>query len=149
MPNDKLTDKMEHYCQLRANGFNKTKAASAAYDTNNPGKVGPELEQKEKIKARIQQLKEERMEIAGVTIDEQLRKYHDIYQMATLEGNLKLAMEVLGKIDALSGFDVKRSEVTRKDAGDSLKDKGGDVSKDLERFPSLLGKHSDDTSSVN
>jgi len=136
-----LTDKEEHYSQLRASGYNKSKAAAIAYDTKNPGKMGWEVEQQDLVKARIRQLKDEYAEAFGISYEEQVRKYHELYIEAREQGNLKIAMDVLARIDTLGGFDIKRSETTKRTIGENLKDKDGDVSKDLNKFGTLLGTH--------
>lgn len=146
-PDHKLSDKEEHYAQLRASGYTQTKACQIAYDTAHPDKMGNQIEQRDRVKRRIRELKEELAEISGITFEGQAAKYHELYLEARANGDIKNAIAILQRIDTLAGLDVKRSVVEKKSTGESLKDKDGDTSKDLDKFSTLLGKHSEDTSS--
>jgi phage terminase small subunit len=139
-----LTEQQEVYCQYRAKGYTKTKAAAEAYKTRYPGKMGWELEQQDKIKARIELLKLERRETFELDLDEQVRKFHDIYLEALSRGKLETAMKALDKINALGGFEVRKSEVTKvtkENSKEVLKDEDGDIERDLEKFKTILGAH--------
>lgn len=103
--NDELTDKEEVYCQKRAMGFTKTRAAAIAYDTKNPSVIGSQLETKDKIKRRIQELKFERTELDDLDGKEILRMYQDIYQGAVLSGNQNVALKALDRIAEITGYD--------------------------------------------
>lgn len=138
---DKLTEKQERYCQLRAQGYTKTKAASIAYDTKWPDRMGHDTERDPKVKERIRVLKEEREEAYGLDVDEQVRKYHELYLMAVENGNINAALKALERIDAVGGFETKKSEVTHKKPGDILKDTQGDLRKDIDHFGDLLKDH--------
>lgn len=145
---EELTEKEEHYCQLRSSGYNKTDAADIAYETKYPNRLGWTTEQKDKIKDRIRELKEERAECFGLDADEQVRRYNELYFMALREKKLGLAKEMLQRLDVIGGFEApKKSEsvVTRK--GDALKNVQGDVKKDLNKFSKILGTHVENLSS--
>lgn len=138
-----LTDKMEHYAQLRANGYTKTKAASIAFDTRFPGHRGWETENLPKVASRIKQLKDERAEAFGLSQEEQVRKYHEIYQEAMQLGKHATAMKALERIDAIGGFEVKKSMSLslKANQGASLKNDEGNIEDDLKRFSGILTDH--------
>jgi hypothetical protein len=146
---EELTQKEELYCQLRAQGYTKTKAAMKAYpDTKYPAQAGYEAEQREIVQKRIANLKLERAEMADLDIHEQLRRYNELYIMAVDRGQLETARKMLERIDAIGGFDApKRSESLVIKRGDSLKSKEEDISGDLEKFSGILGKHTPDSPS--
>ena len=141
MAREELTDKEELYAQKRAMGYTKTKAASIAYETDFPGALGYKTENREIVQKRIQELKDERAEIAGLDINEQIRKMNDLYLEALTQGKIKLAMEAQDRINQLAGFDVKRSaSVTVKaDSFKSLTSENGND--DIKKFSGLLEKH--------
>lgn len=145
MSKEQLTDQQEHYCQLRASGQTKTGAAKIAYQTAHPSKVGWELEEKEHIRDRIQQLKEERMEAYGLDPMEQIRRYNELYQLALSQNKLETAKNMLMRIDALGGFEApkKSQSVSLKGdlGGDTFKSLEGNtkLSKDIEKFSGILG----------
>ncbi len=138
-----LTDKMEHYAQLRASGFSKSKAASVAFETKFPAHRGWETEILPKVALRIRQLKEERAEAFGLSQEEQVRKYHEIYQDAMIKGSLNTAMKALEHIDAIGGFEIKRSVnlSLKANQGLTIKDADGDIQADLKRFSNVLTSH--------
>lgn len=140
-----LTDKQEHYCQLRSQGMTKSKAATIAFDGEYSGRVGWIYEQRyEHVRERIKDLKEERAEVTGISGEEQVRKYHDIYMEALSAGKYELAMKALERIDVLCGLEsAKQAVVTHKGnslSGPSTGNPLHDVQQDLERFSGILGK---------
>jgi hypothetical protein len=149
---EELTQKEELYCQLRAQGYTKTKAAMKAYpDQKYPAQAGYEAELRPVVQKRIQALKTERAEVAGLDVDEQLRRYNELYLLALDKGQLETARKMLERIDAIGGFDApKRSESISIRKGESLKDAEGDISGDITRFSTILGDHTPkDSSEVN
>ena len=153
-----LTDKQEHYCRLRSQGFTKSAAAREAYDVTekNANRHGYYVEDDQKIKERIYELKEERALAFGLDEEEQIRKYHDMYLEARNKGDLKIALMCMERIDKLGGFEVSRSEKIIKDSRKRTTEsvKPEDISKDLSKFSGVLDKHyeedsSDDTESVH
>lgn len=139
-----LTDKQERYCQLRASGYTKTEAARYAFETQYPGALGWQTEQLPKVVERIAELKIERIETYGLDHQEQVRKYHEIMNMAIAKGNLQTALKAMERLDAIGGFETKKSEVTRiikQDPSEILKDPDGDVQGDLEKFKTILESH--------
>ena len=150
---EELTDKEELYAQYRAQGYTKTKAAMKAYPDGSRSwpQIGHEVENREPVSKRIAQLKQERIEVMDLDVNEQLRRYNELYLLALDKGQLTVAKQMLERIDAIGGFDApKRSEsVLIKKAGDNLKDAEGDIQKDLDRFSDILGKHSDKSKGVH
>ncbi len=141
-----LTDKEEHYCQLRASGKTKTEAAKKAYDTQNPSKVAYLVELKPLVSDRIQELKEERAEAYGLDPMEQIRRYNELYQMAVDKGQLGTAAKMLERIDILGGFEAPTKSVSlRGNLGESLKDPNGNIDSDLKKFSEVLKTHSEKT----
>jgi hypothetical protein len=139
-PQGELTEPMELYAQLRAQGRTKTDACKKAYpDGKYPGQQGALLEKDPRIATRIAQLKEERAEVFLLDQVEQVRKYHEMYMRAMDEGKLSVAMKALERIDAIGGFEVKKSEMVKINKGEALLSKDGDLKKDLERFKEVLG----------
>lgn len=142
-----LTDKQERYCQLRAQGFTKTKAASIAFEGSGrkDAHLGWQAEQNPRVKDRIRELQEERAEAFGLTPEEQIRKYHEIYQEAVSTGKYALAIKVLERLDAIGGFVTSKSESTTKKIdltkGGALKDGDGDIKGDIDKFSTILGSH--------
>lgn len=139
--NTPLTEKQEHYCRLRAQGYTKSAAAMEAYDVTDSSarRMGWYVEDDQKIKDRIYQLKEERVAAFGLDVDEQIRKYHDLYMEAKNKGDLKVALMCMERIDKIGGFEVKRTENTIKDTRSALKK--DNVEDDLKKFSGVLGKH--------
>lgn len=140
---EELTDKEELYAQLRAVGKTKTKAAAKAYpDSKTPGKLAYEVELRPKVLERIRQLQEERAEAYGLDPDEQIRKYHEIYHQAMDEGKLTVAMQAMARIDAIGGFETRKSEVVHRGLpGGAFKDEDEDFDRDLEKFKGVLKEH--------
>jgi hypothetical protein len=146
-PKDELTEKEEMYAQMRAAGHSKSKAAMKAYDTKNPRQMGYYTEQKECVRERIRELKEERAESAGLDVHEQVRRYNELDLMALEKGQLGLAKDMLVRIDAIGGFDAPSKSVSMSIKGNSddiLKTE--DIQKDIDRFSKVLGKHTEVTS---
>jgi len=140
-PGGDLSPAMEIYCEQRASGKTKTMAARMAYPNSNyPGKQGHGLEKDPRIIRRIEELKEDRAETYGLDVQEQIRKYHEIYQLCMSKGQAAGAIKALERLDAIGGFEVKKSEVTKITKGEGLTDKSGDLQKDLDRFANVLGK---------
>ena len=150
MTNDNgLTDKEEHYCQLRAEGKTKSGAARIAYaggDPKNSNRVGHSTELREDVQKRIAELKEERAEAYGLDPLEQIRRYNQLYQMALEKGQLATAAKMLERLDILGGFEAPTKSVSLKGTlGGSLKDPNGNLNNDLEKFSGLLKTHSEKT----
>lgn len=139
-PEGDLSEAMELYCQHRASGKTKTNAARLAYPQSKyPNKHSHLLEKDPRVLARINELKLERAEVYGLDQTEQIRKYHEIYNIAMENKQLATAMKALERIDAIGGFEVKRSESVRVTREDALGSKDGDLKKDLEKFKGILG----------
>jgi hypothetical protein len=139
-----LTDAQERYCQLRAEGFTKTKAAKIAYpDTKHPGKYGHIVERLLKIRERIIQLKDERKEVSeNLSLEEQIRNYQDIHQMCLAANKPALAMKALERLDMLLGYDIKRSESRRiVDKPLNALDNGDELDAAFKKFSTILGTH--------
>lgn len=143
--NETCTEQEEIYAQCRARGFTKTKSAQKAYpDTKYPRQMGYEAEQRPRVRERIRELKEERAEVAGLDVQEQVRRYTELYQMALEDGKIATAAKMLERIDAIGGFDApsKSISISKRESVDSLKDASGDIKGDIERFSNILEKHS-------
>ena len=139
-----LTDSEEHYAQLRASGLTKTQAAAKAYpDSSYPKQGGYRTENRERVKDRILELKQERAENAGVDYDEQLRRYNELYRILYSKGDYKGAAKILERIDTLAGFEAPSKSISIKtNSGNALKDEQGNLENDINRFADVLGKHS-------
>lgn len=143
-----LTEQQEMFAQLIAAGYTQTKASMKAYpDNKNPRQQGYNTANKPKVMERIQELKRERAEVVALDVHEQVRRYNELYFMALDKGNLGLAKQMLERIDAIGGFDAPTKSISLKgtleDSAEVLK--GNDLEKDLQKFSSVLGKHSKDT----
>jgi hypothetical protein len=137
-----LTDNQELYAQMRAAGHTKSDAASKAFDTNNPRQVGYATEKKAHVRARIQELKEERAEAAGIDSDEQLRRYNDMYREARRQGKDALALKIMERIDLLCGFESPKKSERKITSVEVLK--GEDISEDIRKFSGVLKDITDD-----
>ena len=139
------TEQEEVYAQYRAAGFSKTKAAQKAYDTQNPRQMGYEAEKRERVARRIAELKEERAESAGLDVDEQIRRYNDLYLRALEKGQLATAKQMLERIDAIGGFDAPTKSISVKGSLEEATKvlKGDDLEKDIKKFQNVLSKHTD------
>lgn len=157
---EELTDKEERYAQLRAQGYTKTDAHRLAYPDAQPHCAGPsaaQVERREIVLKRIQQLREEQNEVYGLDVKEQIRRYNQLYMMALEKGQLGLAKQMLERIDAIGGFDApNRSVVTKITKGESFKDTDNNVKKDLEKFTRILnpsdtpeGTQPEDNTTIN
>lgn len=139
-----LNDEQERYCQLRADGFTKTRASKVAYPNGKfPGQYGHIIEKKLKIRERILELKQERIEVSdAISLEEQIRTYQDMYQMCVSTGKLALALKALERLDMLAGYDIKRSESLKKtqDLNKPL-DNGDELDSAIKRFSTILGTH--------
>ena len=146
MPKDngKLTPQMEEYARLRAMGLTKAEAARRSYNTQgeNASKLGWEVEEKQKVKDRIYELKMQRMDAFKLDAEEQIRKYHDLYQMALEKEDTRTAMAILERIDKIGGFEAakKTESVSTKKV---LVGDDEDISKVVDKFSGVLNKHSD------
>jgi hypothetical protein len=138
-----LNDQQERYCQLRAEGFTKTKAAKIAWPNDkHPGKYGHVVERKLKIRERIAQLKDERKELSdNLSLEEQIRHYQDIYQLCKEAGKAALALKALERLDMLAGYDIKRSETLRRTTTDNPLDNEDPVQEAVKKFSNILGTH--------
>jgi len=141
-----LNEAQEKYCQLRAQGFTQTKAARIAWpNCNHPGKYGHNVEKKIKVRERILEIRKERSEISdSVDAEEQMRKYHDIYQLCMETGKVALAMKALERIDVLAGFIVSKSEhVNRSTVNPAAANPNSEesVNDALSKFDSILKSH--------
>lgn len=144
MNDNGLTDKEEHYCQLRADGKTRTDAARIAYETKNPRQMGSATEKREDVLARIQELKEERAEAYGLDAGEQIRRYNQLYQMALDKGQIGVAAKMLERLDILGGFEAPTKSVNFKGSiGEALKDPNGNLRGDLEKFAGMLNRHTE------
>lgn len=140
VPEGEISLAMEQYCTLRASGRTKTEACKAAYPASTyPGKMGHDLEKDPRIINRIKELKEERAETYGLDVHEQIRKYHELYNMAVKNNQVATATKILQCIDDIGGFVVKKSE-TIKTSKEGLAAKDGDLIKNMQRFADVLGK---------
>jgi hypothetical protein len=138
-----LNEAQERYCQLRAQGFTKTKAAAVTWpNMKHPGQYAYLIEKKLVVKERIIELKDERKEISdNIDLTEQIRKYHDIYTLCMAHGKVALAMKALERLDALAGFDIKRSENTKITKTSPLNDGEAASQEDLKKFSDILSTH--------
>lgn len=143
---EELTEKEEEYAQLRALGYTKSDAAKRAYNstTGNHRQLGWQAEQRDKVKERILDLKEERAESSGLDVREQVTRYNEIYRLAMAEGKRDQAMKALARLDSIGGFDAptKSVSVTGK-IGEVLRDHQGDLKKDVEKFSRILVPHNE------
>ena len=141
---DELTDQEEIYAQERASGKNKTKSAQKAYPDAKPSscrQMGYECEKRPKVLERIRELKEERAENSGLDVNEQIRRYTELYFMALDMNRIESAAKMLERIDAIGGFNAPSTSVSLKgNVGEALK--GSDFKKDLDKFSSILKRHS-------
>lgn len=143
---DELTEQEEMYAQARAKGHTKTDAAKIAYpDGKYSRQIGYDTEKRERVIARIAELKAERAEASGLDLEEQLRRYNEIYLQCMREGKVAMAMKALERIDSLGGFDAPTRSVSLKGDLNKLPDalKGDDLQKDIARFSKVLSKHTD------
>lgn len=139
-----LTEQEEIYAQFRAAGYSKSHAAKKAYNTSHPRQMGYEAEQRQHVKNRIMELKEERAESAGLDVNEQIRRYNEMYFMALERGQLTTAKQMLQRIDAIGGFEAPSKSISMSYKGDANSVlKGDDLKKDIEKFANVLGKHTD------
>lgn len=139
-----LTEAQELFAQKVASGYTQTKAAMLAFpDNQNPRQQGCNTARKDHVKNRIIELKRERAEVASLDIQEQIRRYNELYFMALEKNNLGLAKQMLERIDSIGGFDAPTKSVSLKGTlEDSTKAlKGEDLEKDLKKFSNIIGKH--------
>lgn len=144
---EELTDAEEVYAQHRAAGYNKTKSAAKAYPDAKPSscrQMGYECEKRQKVRDRITELKEERAELAGLDVKEQIRRYTELYFLLVEAKRYEGAAKILERIDTIGGFNAPSTSVSLKGTiGESLK--GSNMKEDLEKFSNILNKHSKNT----
>jgi hypothetical protein len=141
---DDLNEAEELYAQLRAQGYTKTEAAKNAWPKQLYPKQYGHLAEKnrQRIQDRIQELKEERAEESGLDVQEQIRRYNDLYRALKLEGKWSQAAKILERLDAIGGFDAPTKSVSLSaKIGGNLRDSQGDLSKDIQKFARVLNPH--------
>jgi len=145
MSKEQLTDQQEHYCQLRAGGNTKTGAAKIAYNTVHPNKLGWSTEEKEHVQERIRQLKEERADLCGLDVKEQIRRYNEMYHTAISQNKLETAIKIMTRIDAIGGLDAPKVSLKGNigTPGETFKNLEGDkkLKEDISKFSGILGSH--------
>lgn len=137
-----MEDNKERYAQLRSEGRTPSECADilgmhvqTLYGYNKD----PEVIE------RIEQLKLERRDLAGLDFGEQFRKWNELYRIALQQDNLKIAKECLEKIDSLGGFGTHGGgEVVRGQVRDKLT--GGRTTNNLILFQ---GDNPNDTGQFN
>lgn len=119
---DPATDKIildnyyEEYCKNRVSGFGKSVALRLAKETTgdperaNLGQIAYELEQRPYIKERIEQLRDERMQIAKLAVsrEDSLARYHELYAIGLSYGGkegMNLMFKAQVQIDKILGHD--------------------------------------------
>lgn len=104
-----VTTQQELYCAARADGHGKARSYMIAFPNCNSGH-GPsatKLESQDKIKLRIQQLREERAWAAKlVDPQESLIRWNEIYLEARKSGDKKTMIEAQKQIDKINGADA-------------------------------------------
>ena len=143
-----LNEAEEYYAQLRAQGYTKTEAAKGAWPTQScPKQYAWKAELRPRVAKRIQELKEERAEEAGLDVLEQVRRYTELYRLLKAQGKYASAAKMLERLDAIGGFDAptKSVSLTAKIGGSaSRNDPSIDTSqltetqRDMERFARIL-----------
>ncbi len=140
LPQGDLSLAMEIYCQQRAMGKTKTRSVLVAYPkSKHPAKHGHLLEKDLRVKNRIRELKDEREEVYNLDKAEQIRKYHEVYEMAIAMGKLPVAVKALERIDAIGGFEVKKSENVRINKTDAFGLDGDNFEQAKKKFSGILG----------
>jgi hypothetical protein len=91
----------EEYAQLRASGRTPTECATIIGVTPN---TVYNYNKDSSVVQRIEELKFERRDLAGMDFGEQFRKWNELYRIAMEQNNLKIAKECLEKIDSLGGY---------------------------------------------
>lgn len=104
-----LTQMQEMYCKCRADGFNKLRSYKIAFPdcVSGHSPSATKLENQDKIKYRIEQLREERAWAAKlVDPQESLIRWNEIYIEAKQDGDKKLMVEAQKQIDKINGAEA-------------------------------------------